>query len=632
MSESPSAITANTANVEARVLGSVLLSPHVWNEVRSLGEHAFSVTAHQRIFARMRDLAESHRPIDEATLAEELLRHNELDFVGGRAYLTSLTDGLPRRDNIDHYLRAIQEHRVRRTGAKTGEELQRMANDGSVGTSAMAEAAIRFAGELVDEGQVLPPRLSEEALALRFSRQYEGELRFVAGWGRWMCWDGARWRQDDTLAVFDRCRAICRRASAECGDAQERAAIKIAAAQTVAATERLARSDRRHAALVEQWDADPWLLNTPTGTVDLHTGELHRHEREQYHTKVTAAGPGGDCPLWRLFLDRITDGSSELQAFLQRVIGYCLTGSVREHALFFLYGTGANGKSVFLSTIAGLLGDYAKTAPASAFTANSTEQHPTDLAGLRGARFVTAIENEDGRWWAEAKIKSLTGGDPITARFMRQDFFEYVPGFKLVVAGNHKPGLRNVDEAIRRRLHLIPFTVTIGEQERDPDLADKLKTEYRGILQWAIDGCLMWQQDGLNPPENVRSATSDYLAAEDAIGRWMEDRCLHGEGYWTAGECLFADWQQWCDQTGERPGTQKRFTQGLQARGISPERRGGAGTRGFGGIALREDVLTHPTRSPVIPVTRARERRIQEEPSDVSAKARVLKTSSRKGR
>src|ERR1022692_1281267 len=172
-----------------------------------------------------------------------------------------------------------------------------------------------------------------------------------------MCWDRMRWVDDDTLHVFDLVRGICRAESAECGDAKERAAMKIAAAQTVTAIERLARADRRHAALVEQWDADPWLLDTPGGTVDLHTGELHGNNREQYLTKMTAAAPGGDCSLWRCFLDRVTAGNSELQAFLQRVIGYCLTGSIREHALFFLYGTGANGKSVFLYTIAGLLGD-----------------------------------------------------------------------------------------------------------------------------------------------------------------------------------------------------------------------------------------------------------------------------------
>ena len=422
-----------------------------------------------------------------------------------------------------------------------------------------------------------------------------------------MCWDRMRWVDDDTLHVFDLVRGICRAASAECGDAKERAAMKIAAAQTVTAIERLARADRRHAALVEQWDADPWLLNTPGGTVDLHTGELHGNNREQYLTKMTAAAPGGDCSLWRCFLDRVTAGNSELQAFLQRVIGYCLTGSIREHALFFLYGTGANGKSVFLYTIAGLLGDYAKSAPASAFTASSTEQHPTDVAGLRGARFVTATETEDGRWWAEAKIKNLTGGDRVTARFMRQDFFEYIPQFKLVVAGNHKPGLRSVDEAIRRRLNLIPFTVTIGEQERDPKLAEKFKAEYPGILQWAIEGCLMWQREGLNPPSAVREATADYLAAEDTIGRWLEDRCITGQGSWTTGAVLFADYHAWSERAGERTTSQKRFTQALESRGFVQKRTRVA--RGFEGIELRAGV-THVTDSPVIAVIRARERSI----------------------
>jgi putative DNA primase/helicase len=599
-----------STDLERGVLGAVLVDSGIWEQASVLHLDDFALDANRRIYAVMRDLGESDRPIEMATVINELDRRKELEAIGGVVYVSSLIDGaVPVSDHIAYYVTRIREGAQRREFGRGVELAQRLSRDQGTSMTALAEMGHELSSVAISN-EPLPPRLSEEALALRFSRQYADELRYVDGWGRWMCWDGTRWREDDTLAVFDRCRRICRRASAECGDVKERAAMKIAAAQTVAAIERLARADRRHAAVVQQWDADAWLLNTAAGTVDLRTGELLSHLREQYLTKITAAGPGGECPMWRRFLDRVTDGNSELQEFLQRVIGYCLSGSTREHALFFLYGTGANGKSVFLSTIAGILGDYAKTAPASAFTASSTDQHPTDLAGLRGARFVTAIETEDGRWWAEAKIKSLTGGDRITARFMRQDFFEYVPQFKLIVAGNHKPGLRNVDEAIRRRLHLIPFTVTIAEQERDPDLAEKLKTEYPGVLQWAIEGCLGWQRDGLKSPDIVRSATSDYLAAEDAIGRWIEDRCLVGDGYWTAGAALFADWQQWSDRTGERPGTQKRFTQGLQARGIQSERSGAAGTRGFVGIALRDNALTHPTHSPVIPVTRARERPI----------------------
>jgi putative DNA primase/helicase len=209
--------------------------------------------------------------------------------------------------------------------------------------------------------------------------------------------------------------------------------------------------------------------------------------------------------------DRVTGSDSELITYERRVLGYALTGIVREHALFFGYGTGANGKSVLLSTVAGILGDYHKTAPIETFTASNVDRHPTDLAMLRGARLVTATETEEGRQWAESRIKSLTGGDRVSARFMRQDFFEFMPQFKLVIAGNHKPSLRSVNEAIRRRFNLVPFTVTIPVEERDLNLRDKLKAEWPGILRWLVDGCLAWQREGLSAPAAVRNATSAYL-------------------------------------------------------------------------------------------------------------------------
>lgn len=364
--------------------------------------------------------------------------------------------------------------------------------------------------------------------------------------------------------------------------------------------ERLAAADRDHAATVERWDTNPWLLNTPAGTIDLQTGKSRDHCRADFLTKVTAAGRGDDCPQWLRFLKRVTGGDYALQVFLQRMSGYCLTGVTQEHALFFVYGTGANGKSVFLSAISSLLGDYAKTAPASSFTASATEQHPTDLAGLRGARFVTAIETEDGARWAESKIKSLTGGDKIAARFMRCDFFEFRPEFKLVIAGNHKPGLRSVDEAIRQRLYLVPFTVTIPETERDPLLSEKLQVEFPGILSWAVQGCLDWQKEGLNAPSAVRDATEKYLAAEDAIGRWLEERCSCERGAWAASSALFSDWKAWCEQTGEHEGSQKRFTQQLESKGFCRKRTNRS--KGFIGVALRSDVVPHVPGSPILGV------------------------------
>ena len=231
------------------------------------------------------------------------------------------------------------------------------------------------------------------------------------------------------------------------------------------------------------------------------------------------------------------------------------------------------------------MGDYAKTAPIETFTASNNEQHPTDLAGLRGARLVAATETEDGRRWAESKLKRLTGGDSIAARFMRQDFFEYIPQFKLIIAGNHKPGLSAVDEAIRRRIHLIPFTVTIPVAERDDKLTEKLRAEWGGILQWMLEGCLAWQRRGLDPPAIVRDATEDYLAAEDAIGIWLGERCDIGPTYSSTIADLFRSWQGWCEQNGESVRSEKRFSQNLESRGFTRERSSHA--RSFCGLTLR---------------------------------------------
>jgi len=441
----------------------------------------------------------------------------------------------------------------------------------------------RLAGRpAVQFNDARPPEYTDESLALRFTERHKDRLRYVAAWGKWLIWTGAVWRFDETIQSFDFARAICREASAECND--ERVSPALASAKTVAAVERLAKADRRHAATVDQWDADPWLLNTPAGVVDLRTGQMRPHCPDDHMTKITAIAPGGDCPLWIKFLGEITAADTELQAFLQRFSGYGLTGITREHAMAFGYGTGANGKGVLLNTLTGIMGGYATVAPMETFTASQSDRHPTDLAMLRGARLVTAQETEEGRRWAESKIKALTGGDPITARFMRQDFFTFQPAFKLFIAGNHKPGLRGVDEAIRRRLNLIPFLVTIAADKRDPKLADKLKDEWPGILQWMVDGCLAWKAKGLAAPAAVVVATDDYMATEDALSTWIKERCK-AIGYGgTESSVLFADWRRWALAAGEDPGSQKRFSQALEAKGYTKDPKARHAT--FEGIAL----------------------------------------------
>lgn len=445
----------------------------------------------------------------------------------------------------------------------------------------MIDAPARGNGSAPSE-TARPPEFTDEALALRFAEQHAEHLRYVAAWSKWLIWDGKRWQFDDTLRAFERARGICRQASTECSN--ERIARAIASAQTVAAVVTLARADRRLAATIAQWDTDEWLLNTPSGVVDLRTGQVRPHRQQDYFTKLTGVAPDASCPIptWLEFLDCVMAGDRELIQFLRRMAGYSLTGVTHEHALFFFYGTGGNGKTTFLNAIAAAAGDYHRTAPIETFTMVTGERHPTDLAGLRGARLVTAVETEEGRRWAESKIKTLTGGDKIAARFMRQDFFEFTPQFKLLIAGNHKPGLRSVDEAIRRRFNLIPFTVTISKP--DKTLPDKLTKELPGVLAWMIQGCLDWQKQGLAAPPPVTAATAAYLEAEDAVATWIDECCERNSSSWARARVLFESWSAWAEKAGEHVGSQRRFAERLEARGIEPQRKHEG--RGFVGLRL----------------------------------------------
>jgi P4 family phage/plasmid primase-like protien len=439
------------------------------------------------------------------------------------------------------------------------------------------------------------PEWSEDSLALAFTDIHLDSLRYTHELGKWSRWNGTHWQQDSTCRIYDLVRAFNREQAIDASRSDSVATGKrIASANAIAAIEHLARVDQRTAAIADQWDRNIWQLNTPTGTVDLQSGNLLPHERLAYHSKVTTVGPAASIPeLWLKFLHRITGDNEELETYLQRVAGYCLSGSTIEHALFFLYGKGANGKSVFINTLGGILCHYFATTPADVFTVQrGGEAHPTGLAGLAGIRLAVATEVESGARLAESQVKALTGGDLITARKMRQDFFQFRPAFKLLISGNHKPSLRTVDEGIRRRFHLIPFTVTIPPEERDKNLTDKLKTEWPQILQWCIDGCLSWQREGLNPPAIVRDATEDYLSDEDALGRWMAERCILGNGEHAASSELFRDWKNWAEPNNEFVGSQRRFSMNLDGRnGIALTRN--RAERLFRGISLRGDIASY---------------------------------------
>jgi len=292
--------------------------------------------------------------------------------------------------------------------------------------------------------------------------------------------------------------------------------------------------------------------------------------------------------MWTAFLNRVTAGNVELQGFLKRYIGYCCTGLTSEHVFVFAYGTGANGKGTFLNTIVDIFGDYATVADMGTFIAGKTERHPTDLAKLNGARLVVAQETQKGRRWDETKIKAITGGDRVTARFMRQDFFDFDPTFKLFIAGNHKPRLNTVDEAMKRRLLLVPFTVQIPPAQRDPNLRTKLKAEWPAILRWCIDGCLEWQRLGLQAPAIVREATDSYFADQDTLGQWLDERTADaGMMAFTSTVDLFASWKSWCEGHHHMPGSTTSFSDMLVDRGFIKKRTGNPPKRGFAGLTVR---------------------------------------------
>jgi putative DNA primase/helicase len=424
----------------------------------------------------------------------------------------------------------------------------------------------------------------EDAIALDFAEQHT-DLRYVAAWHRWMLWSGTCWSHENTTLAFDRARTLCRAAAEKTSDKT------LAKAKTINAVVTMALADRRIAATADQWDTDPMLLTAGEATVDLRTGIGHEADPLDYITKKAACSiaPAGTAhPIWTAFLDRITAGNQELQGFLQRYVGYCCSGDTAEHVFVFAHGTGANGKSTFTNTIGGILGNYATIADMATFIASNTQQHPTDLAKLMGARIVIAQETQKGRCWDETKIKALTGGDKIAARFMRQDFFDFTPTFKLFICGNHKPQLSNVDEAMRRRLLLVPFAVQIPPAERDPQLTEKLKAEYPAILRWMVEGCIEWQRSGLHPPAIVRDATEDYFSGQDDIGQWLADCTEDGGTFaFTRSSVLFSSWKQWSDNRNMKVGSAKALTQALVDCGYT-QKRGSNGERGFARLVIKD--------------------------------------------
>ena len=426
------------------------------------------------------------------------------------------------------------------------------------------------------DSRVAVPQFSDEDLARRYVDKYLGDARHVQAWSQWFIWKDTHWQRDNINETYSRAREIC--SDAANIKAQQSTSLKglqaaaaLASASTVAHVEKLARYDMRIATAADAWDTDPWIINTPAGTLDLRTGVLRSCDQADMITRITPASLDTDiCDLWLSFLNDVTQGDQDLVAYLRRVAGYCLTGCTKEHALFYLHGSGGNGKSSYLNALLDVLGvdNYGQTAPMDLLLSTGHSDHPTEIARLRGARLVVASETEEGRRWNEQRITSLTGGDPMTARFMREDYFTFLPQCKFLIAGNHKPHVRSVNEAITRRLSLIPFDAKIAKDKLDKSLADKLRANRNKIFGWMLQGCLEWQRVGLQPPAKVRHATAEYMENENTRAIWWREKTVIAPGHQTPVANLFAAWRAYAELANESPGTRKDLTDWLRANNI----------------------------------------------------------------
>jgi putative DNA primase/helicase len=341
-------------------------------------------------------------------------------------------------------------------------------------------------------------------------------------------------------------------------------------------------------------DAHPWLLNLQNGTLDLNTSEFREHSPADKLTKVSPVrfDPTADCPTWSAFLHRIFEGDPETIFFVQQMTGYVLTADTREQCFFLLHGTGANGKSTLLNTLLFILGDYGRQADFETVLAKNADGGPrNDLAALVGARLVAASEGERGRRLAESMVKQITGGDAITCRKLYGEPFTYSPEFKLLLSTNHKPRIAGTDHAIWRRVRLVPFNVTISEDEKDPELLNKLKSESSGILNWMLQGLESWKEKGLIQAQSVKDATATYRGEQDALGPFIMECCSTGDAMRAKLSELYETYQQWTKDAGEQPITKRAFAERLTERGFSP-RQGTGNVRFVFGLGIRQELMS----------------------------------------
>lgn len=448
---------------------------------------------------------------------------------------------------------------------------------------------------------------TELANADRLVNLYGDHIRYCYTWKKWMVWTGTHWQEDKNGEINRMAEKTVRSILIEAAREERHDLIEqkakwffsSASARSIRGMLESAQSKR--ALTAEDLDTHPFLLNVRNGTIDLETGGLMEHSPEHYLTRCLPIefNHEAECPRWREFLASIMGGSEALVSYLQRAVGYSLTGNVREQVMFIMHGTGANGKSTFLNTIQHLLGEYALQMDSDTITSRQQTKIANDIARLRGARFVATSETGEGRRLDENKVKQMTGDDVLVGEFKFQEQFEFRPTHKIWLATNHLPKVRGTDHAIWRRLPLIPFGQTFWDPEKgetgdetlkvNKKLGEVLKKELPGILAWAVAGCLYWKKQGLGWPEEVRAATNAYRSDQDTLQMFIDEKCFTQDGAFVKMSDLYQSFLDWAKDSGERPISKKELGTRLEDRGFKPE-------KGNGNVAIRRGIalLTMP--------------------------------------
>jgi putative DNA primase/helicase len=462
-------------------------------------------------------------------------------------------------------------------------------------------------------GEMLAGSCTDAGNAIRFAQQHAADVRYCHAAKTWLIWKGDRWRSDLVGEAVQLAKATARSIYTEASKASDSNDAKTLANWATQSLSRphlfnmlaLAQSERGIPVTPEKLDSDPMMLNCANGTIDLRTGELRPHCREDLITKICPVAYDQEAfsAKWKKFLSDATGGDHRLENFLQVGAGYSLTGLTSEEVLFFVYGPAASGKSTFLESLKATLGDYACTADFETFLQRRFAGGPrNDVARLHGSRMVISIETDKGSRLAEGLVKQLTGGDTIAARKLYQESFEFKPQFKLIFCANDAPRVRDDDAGLWRRVLTVPFNNSIPKSRRDPALKSDLcdpALSGPAILAWMVEGCLRWQREGLQIPDAVTRATDGYRESQNPLKEFIDDCCELNPEYWTASSDLSTAYEMWSKESGETCLKSKAFSAPLGRLGLTTARRGTPQVRGWSGVRLL-DTYDDPLTSDIV--------------------------------